>query len=246
MAFWLENLPPLVRTDTVWSGTAGWLDQLLVATILDLDIKRLLGCPCLEEMWLCLYKISGSRSGGDFWSLLSSCCPDMEPDGADMALEEDLGVLVYQPTVLTPLLYWKLMTSLVSLVQPASAATNSLPDKALHKTLRQRLRPLFMEMETAFDEEHLRAVLQSVSSIANRSPLSLDLVSDIWKIFSKVNMLNSTFGLMTMTMDRALRKSPSLWLSNIQNLETVTSPTSFFTFLKIVDTSLTHWTRYWR
>ena len=248
-----SHLPPLVRINAVWPGTAGWLDQLLLATILDLvtvaarrnhnkDNKRLLGCPCLEEMWICLYRISGSQSGADFWSAVSACCPDTEPNGADMALEEEeLGDLVYRPAVHQPLLYWRLMTSLVSLISQPSAAAYSLP----HKTLRQRLRPLFKKMETAFDEEHLRAVLQIVLSIADSSPPSLDLVSDIWKIFSKANILNSTFRLKTMTMDGAacLPKSPSLWLSQIQNLDTATtSPTSFVTFLKIVDTSLAHWT----
>ena len=242
------------------------MDQLLAATVLDLvavaarrnqnkDGKRLLGCPCLEEMWLCLYRISGSRSGAaNFWSMVSACCPDTETDGADkpdMALdgEEELGELVYRPTVQTPLLCWRLTTSLMSIVhhQPA---THSLPDTALHKTLRQKLRPLVKKMETSFDEEHLRSVLQIVSTIADRSAPSLDLVSDIWKIFSKASMLNSTFRLKTMTMDGAacLPKSPSLWLAQIQNLDTTGntgtgSPTSFVTFLKIVDASLARWTR---
>ena len=91
---------------------------------------------------------------------------------------------------------------------------------------------------------------QIISSIANRSPPSPHLVSDIWKIFSKASMLNSTFRLKTMTMDGAacLPKSPSLWLAQIQNLDTTgnagtSSPTSFVTFLKIVATSLARWTR---
>ena len=78
-------------------------------------------------------------------------------------------------------------------------------------------------------------------------PPTLDLVSDIWKIFSKASMLNSTFRLKTMTMDGAacLPKSPSLWLAQIQNLDTAgtASPTSFVTLLKIGATSLARWTR---
>jgi len=252
----ITDVPALLRID---SGP-GWLEQAVKATVIDLVVvaaKKTInselshknisvlspfGCPCTEEMWKCLYKISLS-SGQDFWQILSLSCPESALNNQQ---ESDLGVLVYHPSSQTPLQFWNLLYSLLSLLHGDGQEMTSQSSQGLYKSGRLRLRQIIKLMEASLDESILRSVLKVLVYISSLAPPSLDIIGELWKLFSKVPILNSPLRLKTMTMEGAacLPKSPTDWFAQIQDLSREadkSTATSFTLFLSIISQSISKW-----
>ena len=240
---------------------ASWGHQLISATVLDLFVMAsqkcsqfdvthknisqlsIFQCPCVEELWLCLFSLCQSKDV-DFWRLIESLNRNTEDQ---MEIDEteydhtDLSLVHYEVSRVGDSVWLMLLSSLTSILGPFHEANDKNQAQSFYRKLTKQF---FADSSQRPSESKLRMFLNVMVNVSSKIGPSLDILSELWKFFSQITSINSSCRLKTMTLEgsTSIPATTSSWLDLVLTLGQTQDPSSFSLFSLLVSLAITSWT----
>ena len=240
---------------------SSWSHQLITATVMDLFVMAsqkfssfdvthknisqlsIFQCPCVEELWLCLFSLCQLKSL-DFWSLIESLNRNSEDQMETDDLEEDLtdlSLVHYKVSCMPESTWFMLLSSLMSVLGSFHETNGKNQAQTFFRKLTKQF---FSDYGQKLSESRLRMFLNVMVNVTDKIGPSLDILSELWKFFSQITSINSSCRLKTMTLEgsTSIPATTSSWQELVETLGHIPDPSSFNLFSLLVNMAITSWT----
>ena len=259
-----DKLQPNESLVSVPIHSQSWTDQLVIATLLDmlhlashrgscLEITHktvsqltVFGCQCIEEMWVCMFSLCHRRNI-DIWNLLESCFFQQGESPVKVNEYSDMSVTQYFfPTnAAKEKFLMTFLSSIVTLLHSSQSLTED-SKQPIQNFVKKVVKNSLSEVTVKPEESRLRLFLRSLQIIMDKIGPSLEIISELWKHFSQITVINSSCRLKDMTLigTTSIPSSSAKWLEVIHNIEDNTihgDPNSFVMFSQLCSCSIQFW-----
>ena len=237
-----------------------WTDQLVTGTLLDmlhlasircscLEVSHknvaqltLFGCQCIEEMWVCIFTLC-SRRNIHIWGLLESCFFRQGNFPSEVDENSELSLVQYFLPSYQESFLLTFLNSVVTLLHTSEAAVSEEARQQIHNFVRKVVKNVLSESTVKPEESRFRLFMKSLQKITEKIGPSLDILSELWKHFSQITVINSSCRLKDMTLigTTSIPSSSLSWLEVVTNIKDHGDPNSFIIFTQLSSFSINYW-----